>query len=491
MDKLTKLHCQRPFKSYEDITDRVPDLAGVRIALYFPGQKDIVIKVIKKLFHVYNEVEHPKIEPPKCHKCQEQGQGQGVQQNGSQPDGESSTKTVQQDKVTINSYERVFPGYQAQHLHVRFRKEHTAPDVPEDYHDMETPDHIEIQIQSLVIHAWAEIEHDIWYKPAFRETNDENRRQTQRLLDALNGQMMTAGLLLDQLDQQYQQRITQLKNRFEHTYELEKFLHERVDGAYWKKSEQRLLMLRQFLNVLGKDTEEALQPIVIDGLHMDQPVTDRANTELTRIAKSYAFKPVESMHSVFGTMAYILSKLSLGEESSARRRAESGVDDNSPCYRLRVMLSSILWLLDLSTEGKETCDPLELCRNAGMSHEFIQSSAFAFLFTGGDRTDILDGNQPDNEEDQRSIDAAWDWFEEQMDDKARDGEAVVGKKSIFAFLHRISRMGVLRDLPDELPSVPLPPDEKTSPPLAALPDAEENLQDGDNVPIRLTKSRTT
>jgi len=469
-DKLNKLHKEKPFKHEQDIMDRVPDLAGVRIALYFPGQKDIVVKVIKELFNVHNEVEHPKIQPPKCPQCEERAHGQRVQQNRRQANEEPSTKTVPQDKVTIKHYERVFPGYQAQHLHVRFKKEHTPRDAPEDYHTRDIPDHMEIQIQSLVIHAWAEIEHDVWYKPAFREMNDEHRQRTQRLLDALNGHMMTAGLLLDQLDQQYQQRITQLKNRFERTYELKKFLHDRVHKTYWGKGELRLSMLRRFLNALGKDTEEALQPI-IDDLVMNESFTP--NTKLARIVESYSFVPVESMHPAFGTMEYILSKLSLGEESSARHRAESNIDANSPCYRLRVMLSSVLWLLDLSKDDKKN-DALELCRNAGMSQEFIQSSSFKFLFDGADRTDILNGDPPVNEADRRSIDEAWNWFEVQIDDKARDGQGRSGKNSIFAFLHRISRMGVLRDLPYELRDVPLPPDDK---PLLTLRDNEEDRQD--------------
>lgn len=312
---------------------------------------------------------------------------------------------------------------------------------------------MEIQIQSLVIHAWAEIEHDIWYKSAFREM-DEYSKRTQRLLDALNGHMMTAGLLLDQLEEQYQQRITQLKTSFEYTHELVAFLRKRVHKTYCGKGEEHhFSMLHLLLTVLQKGTEEAFQPI-IDELNMKEEFT--SNSELAHMLESYSFAPVKSVRSEFGIMAYILSKLSQDEESSARHRAERD-NPNPPCYRLKVMLSSILWLLDLSDDDKKN-NALKLCQSAGMSQEFIQSRAFTFLFDGALRTEILSRNSSVDkvdEEDRQSINDAWDWFEKQIDDKARGTQGRSERESIFAFLHRISRMGVLRELPKELQYVPL------------------------------------
>src|ERR1700722_7319096 len=49
---------EKNYESVEDIFRDIVDLAGVRIALYFPGERDQVGKVITRLFTIEGEPKH-------------------------------------------------------------------------------------------------------------------------------------------------------------------------------------------------------------------------------------------------------------------------------------------------------------------------------------------------------------------------------------------------------------------------------------------------
>src|SRR2546429_565876 len=98
------------------------------------------------------------------------------------------------------TYVERFPGYVARHYCVRLRPEHVGKDDDRSYV-------VEIQVVSVLVHAWAEVEHDILYKKKFRKASVHEKR----ILDCLNGLLRTGEGLLEQLHEVYLARVTSVK----------------------------------------------------------------------------------------------------------------------------------------------------------------------------------------------------------------------------------------------------------------------------------------
>ena len=118
-EKLVSRNKEVMYQSIDDIVSDIPDFIGMRIALYFPNDREKVGTIIQTLF----DVEKIKIFP------QEQ-----------RPNAE---------------YSRRFPGYCATHYRV-YLKQPLQTELGNQ--------RIEIQVASLLMHAWSEVEHDLTYK---------------------------------------------------------------------------------------------------------------------------------------------------------------------------------------------------------------------------------------------------------------------------------------------------------------------------------------
>jgi putative GTP pyrophosphokinase len=107
-------------KVYESLSDNITDLAGVRIIAYFASDVDKIVPLIKKEF---------KVDPQ-----------------------HSVDKRLSADPAVF--------GYASVHLVVEFRPKMLK--LPEFalFNKMKC----EIQVKTILQHAWAEIEHDIVYK---------------------------------------------------------------------------------------------------------------------------------------------------------------------------------------------------------------------------------------------------------------------------------------------------------------------------------------
>ena len=120
--------------------------AGVRVALYFPGERDEVDKLVKELL--------VRLEPPKQFPA-----GPRV------------------------GYSKRFAGYCATHYRVQLR-DSSLSEAQKRYAEAR----VEYQVASVLMHAWAEVEHDLAYKPL------EGRLSVEEyaILDELNGLVMAA-----------------------------------------------------------------------------------------------------------------------------------------------------------------------------------------------------------------------------------------------------------------------------------------------------------
>lgn len=179
--KLLQRFPEKLYQTFEDIKNDIHDLVGVRIALYFPGDREAVKKVIRENFTVEKEKEFP----------------------------ESSRRIS-------NDYKPRFPGYCATHFRVRMRPESLPPE-----HRRFAEMRVEVQVASVLMHAWAEVEHDLVYKPAISGLSKEE----YALLDQINGLVLAGEMALENLEAAIRSKVGAMEREFASHYELATYLH--------------------------------------------------------------------------------------------------------------------------------------------------------------------------------------------------------------------------------------------------------------------------
>jgi ppGpp synthetase/RelA/SpoT-type nucleotidyltranferase len=120
--KVRQRDLEKHYQAIEDIFRDIIDLAGVRVALYFPGERDQVGKIVTQLFTLAGD---PKQFPQDSKRA---------------------------------TYVKRFSGYWANHYRVRHRKS-SLNEAESRYAEAL----IEIQVASVLMHSWAEVEHDLVY----------------------------------------------------------------------------------------------------------------------------------------------------------------------------------------------------------------------------------------------------------------------------------------------------------------------------------------
>lgn len=176
---------EKGFSSYSDIIEEIVDFIGIRVALYFPNDQEKVESIIRQLF----KIEKIKKFPAEQRECKE--------------------------------YTRRFAGYCATHYRVYLKDDKK---LPAGYYNMR----IEIQVASLLMHAWAEVEHDLTYKQKKGLVSYDEYES----LDEINGLVMAGEISLQRL-----KRITELRTRaeskpFTNHYVLASYIFDCVKDKY-------------------------------------------------------------------------------------------------------------------------------------------------------------------------------------------------------------------------------------------------------------------
>ena len=218
---------KKNYHKIESIYDDIVDLAGVHVALYFPGQREEVGNIIQKHFLLASE---PKNFPE--NPLPRQG--------------------------------RRFSGYWATHYRVRIPQ--TCLSKTQRKHAGIT---VEIQVASVLMHAWSEVEHDLVYKPLQGGLSEEE----YAVLDELNGLVLAGEIALERLQHAGEHRASTKGREFASHYDLAAALlelaHETLGAtALTEREIGRVDLL--FLLLMHDDinTPEALTPY-LDALHDD------------------------------------------------------------------------------------------------------------------------------------------------------------------------------------------------------------------------------
>lgn len=225
--KVRQRAAKTAYTSVEQIYDDIVDLAGVRVALYFPAERGEVGRVIRSLFALVSD---PKEFP-----------------TPGQP-----------------SYKKRFSGYWATHYRVRL-PETLLNESQKRYSEA----NVEIQVASVLMHAWSEVEHDLVYKPLQGKLSDDE----YAILDELNGLVLAGEIALERLQRAGEHRISEHDREYTDHYDLASSL---LDLAREKLSGQNIHdsalgkvdLLYALLHELNLGTPENLARY-IDALHSD------------------------------------------------------------------------------------------------------------------------------------------------------------------------------------------------------------------------------
>jgi ppGpp synthetase/RelA/SpoT-type nucleotidyltranferase len=222
--KCRQRHAKRGgYSSIDEIYDDIVDLAGVRVALYFPAEIDQVEGMIIRLFSVIDSKKFPDSE-------------------------------MKQER-------KRFAGYSARHYRVQL-KDDDLNETEKRY----AAARIEIQVASVLMHAWAEVEHDLVYKPLAGNLSEDEHA----ILDLLNGLVMTGEIALERLQKAGEARVASSGRKMGNHYDLAVHLLGAAESVTDKPVSEsglgRVDLLFDFINALGIDTPELLKPY-IEALH--------------------------------------------------------------------------------------------------------------------------------------------------------------------------------------------------------------------------------
>jgi ppGpp synthetase/RelA/SpoT-type nucleotidyltranferase len=211
------------YETADDVERDVVDLAGVRIALYFPAQMDDAVRILcdqGEVFRVEETIPFPK---------QERRRGSEI-------------------------YKYHFAGYEATHLRAIINGDALSP-ASQRFAGAR----VEIQVASVFMQAWAEVEHDLVYKPLRGELSVDE----YSWLDQVNGLALAGNVALAQLQRTMNTRIAQEDRQFASHYELALFIHSRWPGGVGDEALMgRVDKLLAFLARFQLDRPKTLQPLL-------------------------------------------------------------------------------------------------------------------------------------------------------------------------------------------------------------------------------------
>lgn len=261
--KVRQRAVKRQYENVSVIFDDIVDLAGVRVALYFPGERQEVGRIVQALFDL--------TEPPK----------------------EFPT-------AAAPSYNKRFSGYWATHYRVVL-KENSLHESHQRYSEAK----VEIQVASVLMHAWSEVEHDLVYKPLQGELSAEE----YSILDELNGLVLSGEIALERLQRAGELRASTQGRVFSNHYDLAASLIELARGALGEATLTEAAMGRvdtlfELLKLLNLNRPEALAQYVTP-LHNDfekRPLSEQVIDQIlledsTRYATYEKVRRVESTSS--------------------------------------------------------------------------------------------------------------------------------------------------------------------------------------------------
>jgi len=237
-EKLLKRNQKKNYKSRKAIEKDIVDLAGIRVALYFPSERKIIGQVIEDLF----EVVETKVFPENPHKPK---------------------------------HNKRFSGYWATHYRVKIKK---SDDVDKRF----TNTVFEVQVASVLMHAWSEVEHDLVYKPFSGELSDDELA----ILDEINGLVLTGEIALERLQKAITER-TKKQAEITDKYELTNLMFNNYHNNFKKINFGNTEYLANYLKAIQKiDTSQIAEAMTRVNQNINETFSDQLFQNIIAINKS-------------------------------------------------------------------------------------------------------------------------------------------------------------------------------------------------------------
>jgi ppGpp synthetase/RelA/SpoT-type nucleotidyltranferase len=221
MEKLIKRNAVKKYQTMEQIYRDIVDLSGVRIAIYFPGEREEIGRLIESEFNTEKIKKFP---------------------------------VPEQKRYKEDTFKRQFKGYDAVHYRVKI-KEEKLEKINKRFANAQ----VEIQIASSLMHAWAEVEHDLAYKPQIGRLSEKEIT----ILDELNGLVLSGEIAFERLQRAFKQRIATMEQQFNNHYELAALIREKISSDLLEDFFMgRVDILLKFLQKVNMDNPKKICPFI-------------------------------------------------------------------------------------------------------------------------------------------------------------------------------------------------------------------------------------
>ncbi|WP_072376511.1 RelA/SpoT domain-containing protein [Hyphomicrobium sp. NDB2Meth4] len=235
-DKVVRRHQSKNYKTVADIESDIVDRAGVRIALYFPGDRDAVSKLLREHFVVAVEKNFPR------------------------------------DAEPVATSKR-FSGYHASHFRLRLKEDSLGKNEKAYAQAL-----IEVQLGSVLMHAWSEVDHDLTYKPTTGALSEDELA----ILDQINGLVLAGEIALERLQKSSERRLGKEDAPIGSHFELAALLHKRFAVEGQEPDVGRVDILWNILQRAGLANKAAIDSLLaeVDPLPDAEPISDQVVTRI-------------------------------------------------------------------------------------------------------------------------------------------------------------------------------------------------------------------
>jgi ppGpp synthetase/RelA/SpoT-type nucleotidyltranferase len=388
-EKLTVRYEEKKYANGDEIKRDIVDLAGVRVILYMPTEKEEE-KVKNAIQSIWGRDVKPKLHPePKKRETVEDAK-----------------------KMRKKKYQPRHLGYRAIHYRAEMKPHQSGMHGHVKYH-WKPLDMVEIQVVSALTHAWAEVGHDVLYKSY---AYGQPTVQEERALDALNGLVQSGELLLQQFHEMVHKRT---HTRWKHRDEFEAYLREADILQDLKKplhfESDGLEVLLGFLIRQDKN-----YPIAVRTALKQLGFPENPQLEHNIAYFQPAVEPIEGMVTVLCLTHHLL-------RSQPYQPPRTELTSSKQCCIMMNALHFIQRIFGPVESAYEYLRALPMTPEEKKSMDFVLASDKRQVF-------LLDSE--DQERDKPSLKSAWTWFQKQ----ARN------PKSICGLAFRLAEMGCMRDV---------------------------------------------
>ncbi|WP_187270468.1 GTP pyrophosphokinase [Microbacterium wangchenii] len=336
-EKVRGRNRSKRYRSVSQIRRDIADLAGVRVAMYFPGQMDEAERVINAALTVHEVKRFPAPSGSTVPGADHGGPG------------------------------RRFSGYGARHFRVSIPESRLSAGQ-ERYASAV----VEVQVASVLMHAWSEVEHDLVYKPLEGELSAAEHA----LLDQLNGLVLAGEIALEQLQRAGDVRVAAAKTPLRNHYELAEFLRTHLSALGEDLTDTTLGRVDVLFEFLAEENEATAASVetYLDRLELDferRPVAEQL-ADLMLSGDEARYK------------AYLRAMAASRHTANRPSRLATGIDDDSArtlavgeFIAAWVLLETQLRRLGLSAQAKFA--PLAMQLRLLVERELITAEEFGEL----------------------------------------------------------------------------------------------------------------